>query len=95
MRVILTNDVTHNTSRFFVRLVPGVAHFIHGIEHTTVNRLQTIPDVRKGAADYDTHCIVHVGLTHFVFNIYREYGTGYVRIRHTTLGNFKGSWRPF
>jgi len=58
--VILTDHVTDNTGRLLVRLVPVVAHVIHGIQAAPVHRLQTVPHVGEGSADDDAHGIVHV-----------------------------------
>ena len=46
MWMVFTDDVTHHTSRLFVRLVPIIAQLVHGKEHATMDRLETIPDIR-------------------------------------------------
>ena len=38
MRVVLTDHVTHDTGRFFVRTVPVVVEFVHGEQNATVHR---------------------------------------------------------
>ena len=46
MRVILTNNVTDNPGGFLVRLVEIVAQFAHGMQHTAMDRFQTVADIR-------------------------------------------------
>jgi len=38
MRVIFTNNVTHDTSRFFVWFVPVVTQLMHRKQYTTMHR---------------------------------------------------------
>ena len=36
-----------------------------------MNRFQTVPHIGKGPAYNDTHCVFHVGITHFIDDIGR------------------------
>ena len=72
MGVVLADDVPDDPGRFFVGLVPAVAHLVHGKKDAAVDRLETIPDVGNGPADDDAHRIVHVGLLHLVFDVDRN-----------------------
>ena len=42
VRVVLTNHVTHNTRRLFVRAVPVVVELVHGKQHSAVHRLEAV-----------------------------------------------------
>ena len=39
VRVVFTNDVTHDTRRFFVRAVPVVVQLVHGEQDAAMHRL--------------------------------------------------------
>ena len=69
MRVILTHDFTHGIGGFLARLVAVVSHLVHAVQHTAVNGLHAVADVRQGARHYHRHRIVDVGRLHFVFDI--------------------------
>ena len=72
MRVIFTNDVTNHSRRLLIRLVVVVTQLAHGVQHASVNGLETVPDVGQRPADDDTHRIVEIGLPHLVFETDRE-----------------------
>ena len=76
VRMVFTNDVTDHAGGFLVGLVPVVAEYIHRVEHTAMNRFQTVTDVRKRAPDNDAHGIVQVGLSHLVFEVYLQHFFG-------------------
>ena len=67
MWVVFTDDVADYPGGFFVRLVIIVAKHIHRVEHTTVDRFQTITHVGQGAADDDAHGVFEIRLAHLVF----------------------------
>ena len=69
MRMIFADDIAHETSRFFVRLIPGIAHVVHGVKHAAVDRFESVTHVGQSAADDDAHGVVHEGLAHLVFDI--------------------------
>ena len=69
MGMIFTDDIADETSRFFVRFIPGIAHVVHGVKHAAVDRFESVTHVGQSAADDDAHGIVHEGLAHLVFDI--------------------------
>ena len=71
VRVILTNHITDNSCRFFVRLVIVISEHIHGIKDTPVDRLQAISNIWQCPTNNDTHSVFQIGTTHFIF--YRYY----------------------
>ena len=46
VRVIFTDDVTDDTRRFLVCLVPVVAQLVHGEKNAAMYRLQTVANIR-------------------------------------------------
>ncbi len=46
MRMILTDNITDYTRRFFVGLIKGVAQFMHGKQDAPMDRFQSIPYIR-------------------------------------------------
>ncbi len=66
--MIFTNNITHNTGGLLIGFVPVITQLLHGIQHPPVNRLQTIPDIRQGPTDNDTHGILEIGLTHLLLD---------------------------
>ena len=69
MGMIFTDDIADETSRFFIRLIPGIPHVVHGVEHPAVDRFEPVAHVGQSAADDDAHGVVHKGLAHLVFDI--------------------------
>ncbi|OIQ70118.1 hypothetical protein GALL_482710 [mine drainage metagenome] len=66
MRVILTNHITHNTRRFFIRLVPVVAELMHGKQYTPVHRFEAIARVGQSPSNDHAHGVIQVAAAHFV-----------------------------
>ena len=46
MRMILTHNLTDNAGTLDIRPVPGIVHFMHTEQNTTMDWLQTIPNIR-------------------------------------------------
>ena len=65
--VVLADDVTHDTSRLFIRAIPVVAELMHRKQHTSVHRLEAIPRVRQGATHDNAHGVIEVAPAHFLF----------------------------
>jgi len=84
--VVLTDDVTHHTGGFLVRLVPVVAQLAHGVEHAPVHRLEAVAHIRQGPANDDAHRVVEIRLPQFVFDIDREDFFG--QFTHEKPGSF-------
>jgi hypothetical protein len=66
VRVVFTNDVTDDTSRFFVGLVPVVVELVHGKQHAPVHRLESVPCIGQGAPDDHAHGVIQVTAAHLV-----------------------------
>ena len=68
--VVLGDDITDDAGALAIR--GGAAHalVVHGVEHTTLDRLETVTHVRQGARDNDAHRVVEVRLAHLAFNSY-------------------------
>src|SRR6185312_10482979 len=86
VRVVFADHVTDHARGFLVRLVPGVAQFVHREQHAAMHRLQAIAHVRKRAAHDHAHRVIEVALAHLVFNIDANYFTG--RLRHSLVSLF-------
>ena len=56
--VVLTDHVTDDTGRLFVRAVPVVVEFMHGEQNATVHGLQTVSGIGEGAANDDAHGVI-------------------------------------
>ena len=69
VRVVLTDDVTDDTGRLLVGLIPVDAQLVHRVEHAPMHRLETVPNVRECTADDDAHGVVEVRLPHLVFEV--------------------------
>ena len=67
MRVVFTNHVTDDTSRFFIRLVVIVAQLVHGVQDASVHGFQAITRVGQSAAHNHAHRVIEVGTAHFLF----------------------------
>ena len=73
MGVILTDDITHDPGAFPIGSVPEVPLLIHGKEHPSVNRLQTVPDVRQSPSHDHAHGVIQIAPLHFVFDVHRQF----------------------
>ena len=72
MGMVFSNHIAHDARGLLIGAVPDVSHVVHGIKDAPVHRLQPIAYVREGPADNDAHRVVHIGLTHFVFDVDRD-----------------------
>ena len=72
VRVVLADDVADDAGGLLVGLGVVVAQFPHGVQDPPVHGLQAVPHVRQGATHDDAHGVVQIGLTHLVFEVYRE-----------------------
>ena len=70
MRMILTHGITDDTGTFTMWLVRTVVQLDHGIQNTSLYRLQTVSDVRKGTGGNNTHGIVDIRLLHGLLQIH-------------------------
>ena len=67
MWVILTQDVTDSTGRFFVLSRRLQAKFAHGINDPALYRLHTIAHMRQCAIKNDVHGVIQVRILGVLF----------------------------
>ena len=67
VRMVFTNHVTDDTSRFLVCPVPVVVELVHGKEHTSMHRFQAIPNIRQCPPNDHAHGVIEIAAAHFVF----------------------------
>ena len=64
MGMIFTHGITDDTGTFSVRLIRTVVQLDHGVKHTPLHRLQTIPHIRKRSGCDNAHGVVDIGIFH-------------------------------
>ena len=64
MGMVLTDNFADRPSGLLMRAVGEDAAFVHCVEDTTVNGLQAVANVRKGAGGDDRHGVLDEGLLH-------------------------------
>ena len=84
MGVVLTQNVTDTGGGLFERLVRGQTALVHGVQDAAVNRLQAVPDIRKGTAHDDAHSVLNIGFFHLIHQI----GCGDGLIREENIFRF-------
>ena len=77
VRVVLADHVAHDARALLVGLVPVVAELAHRVQHTAVNRLQTVANVGQRATHDHAHRVVEVRLLHLVFEVDVQDFAGY------------------
>jgi hypothetical protein len=70
VRVIFTDNIADDARAFLVGFVVSIAEFVHGPQHTSVHRFQTITHIRQRAADDYRHGVVEIRTPHLVFDVY-------------------------
>ena len=73
MRVIFTDHIADDASRFLIGFVVIVAQFLHRKKDPAVDRFQPITNIGQSPSNDDAHRVIQIGLTHFVFEIYGYY----------------------
>ena len=68
--VIFTHGIADDTCGFTIALVGVQIHFVHGIQDTTLNGLQTVAGIGQCTGNNNAHGIVDVAFLHFLVNIY-------------------------
>ena len=66
MRVVLAHDVPDRPRRLAVRLVAGVAGFVHRVENPAVHRLEPVAQIRNRPADDHAHRVAEIGGLHLL-----------------------------
>ena len=72
VRVIFTHGIADDTGGFTIALVGVQIHFVHGVQDTALNRLQTVAGIGQCTGNNNAHGIVDVAFLHFLVNIYRN-----------------------
>ena len=72
VRVIFTHHVPDHTGRFAECFVIIKSVLVHGVQNTSMHRLQAVSDIRQRTADDHAHCVIEVASAHFLFDGYRE-----------------------
>ena len=68
MRMVLTDDFTHNTGRLHRRLVGCQTELVHRVQNAAVNGFQTVTHVREGASHNHAHRITQIAVLHIPFD---------------------------
>ncbi len=84
VRMILTDHITHNSSRLHIGSVVNVVKFAHGKQYPPVNGFETVSNIGQRTTDDNAHSIVQVGLLQLIFDVYRSYIV--IEIRHVLDG---------
>ena len=64
MRMIFTHRISDDTCTLTIRLIITDTKLVHIIKCTTLNRLETITDIRKCSGDNNTHRIINIRFLH-------------------------------
>ena len=64
MRMIFTHRISDDTCALTIRLIITDTKLVHIIKCTTLNRLETITDIRKCSGDNNTHRIINIRFLH-------------------------------
>ena len=67
--VIFTHGITYDTGTLSVRLIRAVIELNHRMKNSSLNRFQSIPDIRKSSGYNDTHGVINIGTLHRLFQI--------------------------
>ena len=67
--MIATQHRTDGGCRLLVLFIGGQTVFVHGVQNTAVNRLQTVTNVGKRTANDDAHGVFNIGFFHFIHQI--------------------------
>ena len=75
--MVLTEHLTDYTRGFFCLSAKIQPQTVHSEKDSSLNRLQTVPDIRKGTGHDNRHRIVDVRGTHLVIDLHRlDYALG-------------------
>ena len=65
VRVEVAHDVADHARALREAAIGAVSAVVHGVQHTPVNRLEAVANIRQSTADNDRHRVVQVGPLHF------------------------------
>ena len=86
VRVVFTNHIADNTRRFFIRPVPVVVQFVHGVQYAPVHRLEAVAHIGQGAPHNHAHGVIQIGAAHFLF---KRNGQGFFGKQGVGHGNLR------
>ena len=69
MRMIFTHRIADDTGTFSVRLVGTVVQFTHGVEDSSLYRLEAVSYIRKSSGRNDAHRVVDIRILHSLLKI--------------------------
>ena len=69
MRVVFTHDVADDTGGLSMGFVRGDPQTVHSKKYSSVYRLKSVPDIRKGSAHDDAHGVIDVGVLHLIVDL--------------------------
>ena len=82
MRVVLTDNITHDTGGLDGSLVRNHAQLVHTIHHTTVHGLKAIARIRQCTSDNNAHRVAKIAVLHVLFDKTLELRSRYHFFRH-------------
>ena len=71
VRVVFTDGITDDTGTLERALGGHQAQLVHGVKHTALGGLQSVPRIRQRAGDDDGHGVVQEALGHFFRHVHR------------------------
>src|SRR5882757_707293 len=70
--MILSENLADDLGALASGPVESQAHLVHRVQNAAMNRLQTVPHIRKSAPNNHAHRIVEIRLAHLVFDVDRN-----------------------
>ena len=68
MGVVLTDDITHDTSALHGRLVGNHAQLVHTEHDAAVHRLKAVSRIRERTGHNHAHGIAQIAILHVLFD---------------------------
>ena len=68
MRVVLTDNVTHDTGTLHSRLVRDHAQLVHTEHHAAMHRLEAVTRIGESTGDNHAHGIAQIAILHVLFD---------------------------
>jgi hypothetical protein len=88
VRMVFTDDIADDTGGLLVGPIPVVVEFVHGKQHSPVDRLESVTHIRQGPTDDHAHRVIEVGAPHFLFEADRQ--GFFCELIHEEGGAFSG-----
>ena len=68
--VVFTHGITGDTGGLFIGFIGLQIHFAHGVENSSLYRLQTVPDIGQSSGYDNAHGVVDIALLHFLVDVH-------------------------